>query len=611
VDDDSRTPQAPRADETVRADGSAAGSSSGTARTAASDPTPAPDSAALAAGLTAAVVKAEEAYQAGRPQEALTLLARVLAQDPNHARALRSLGVVCHARGLTAEARSAYERLLNLEPGDQAIRKNLALLLFSLGELEPARAELEKLLALNQNEASLWLLLARLENAAGRTSAAVERAQRALLLQPGLTEAQNFLEQLEKAQSAPPAQSVSARPADRRLQLCCSPGREGEAALMAPFLSAVLEVSLAVSLKPAAYLEAVGKGGVVWLEGTGEGPSLAAKEPGLLDGRRVLLRLDKDEVLSGSWRAMNLERVTDVVFESLFLRDTFTGQKPPLKSGTRLHVVRRAVDLSRRPPRPPRPAAAEEGGRIASASALTSAQILAPMSAPTSAQASEPAAAEAAQTSGQASGQTSGQTFAQASGQASALGAQAGQPAARLDDASGGRPLKIVAPGPHDSTVMLALEAFKRLRTGRPELRLHLTGPFLQPGLEVAAAHYVIKTGLAQVVMLDAAPTDYFGYLADKDFFLACPLAAGGPGPAEALQMGLKLLLRSCPGQEELFPAAWLWRDFDELDRRFAEPGPTPEEARRHLARHAPRAAATEHLRILGFSAPPVGPAGG
>ncbi|MDR1308677.1 MAG: tetratricopeptide repeat protein [Deltaproteobacteria bacterium] len=461
------------------------------------------------------VARAEEAFREGRAQEALALFAQVLEIDPGQGRALMGLGAICHGQGRFAEAQGAFGRLLELEPGNMEAMRNLALSLVSAAEYDRARPLLEKLLAENQNDARLWALLARLEKAAGRPKAALEHARRSLLIEPGQPELEAFV----SAASATPAPAqAAAGKAERRLFVACPPERDEEVSLVLSRLQGALDVAKVVSLKIPPYLDGASRGGPVWLEGTGQATAALLRERGLLDGRRVLLRLGPDEILSGLPAGLDLSKVSDLVVESLFARDMVLARRPALRPGARLHVVPRAVDLARFKARPDGP-----------------------------------------------------------------LGA------------------RIALPGPHGpySGLIEALSAFQGLKALRPEAELHLSGPFLSPVLEQALAHFVLKSGLAESVFLLQKPPDPRAFLLDKDFILHCPVAAGAHGPAEALHLGLRPLIREAPGQAELFPPEWLWLSPAQLAERLASP-PDPGEGRRLVAtRHDPDRVARALLALL------------
>jgi tetratricopeptide (TPR) repeat protein len=483
------------------------------------------------------VIEAEEAFRQGRAAEALEALSRVLAAEPDHRRALRSLGSICHVMSLKDEAARAFGRLVELDPSDEAARRSLVVALM-VGQAAPAEARphLERLLAANQADAGLWLLLARLERAQDRPKAALEALERSLLINPAQPEAAAAAAGLRAAAGAAGAPPHEAAAAPRRLDWLGPPGGEDLIdPLLAPLAAERLKVNRVVSLAREAYFRAAAEGGgPLWLEGCGPitAALLADRRP--LAGRRVILSLGRDEVLLESWRALSLEPVDDLVVESLYLRSRLMARlneaASPVRPGARLHVV-------------PRPASA----------------------------------AARAPSTGSA----------------------------------------VAAPGPHGplSGLMEVLGAFRTLSEARPDLTLQVGGPFPGPVWEAAAEHFRADPAMAAKVSISVGRMAPGAFLADKDFFLACPLAGEPPGLAEAARLGLGLLVRDAPGLGEVLGPERLWRTAGDLTgllaaesariagRRDGAPGGADLGA--DPLRHDPAAVARRWLAIL--AAPAAG----
>ncbi|MDR2945920.1 MAG: tetratricopeptide repeat protein [Candidatus Adiutrix sp.] len=132
---------------------------------------------------------------------------------------------------------------------------------------------------------------------------------------------------------------------------------------------------------------------------------------------------------------------------------------------------------------------------------------------------------------------------------------------------------------------MLMLHAFTFLKHRHPELELHAAGAPDNNRYYMAMPDFLAKNGLEQeTAHFYGHVKDIPGWLADKDFILCTsPFEAQGVGLLEAMHRGLRPLIYSFPGAEELYPASFLWRNFDELEA-LVTGGPEPEEARRFVA---------------------------
>ncbi|MDR1658254.1 MAG: hypothetical protein LBT47_12000 [Deltaproteobacteria bacterium] len=366
-----------------------------------------------------------------------------------------------------------------------------------------AREELEKLISENQNDPNLWILLAKVEHKAGNLPMAVRHLQRALVLSPGQPEAVALLTSLG-ANAAGPSTAPKAPegPIPAKVLWLISPEKDGQADPVLAPLSQSLEVSRIVSLNTDVYVKALSRGtDPVILEGTGETIKRLLAAPGLFSGRRVLWRLNRDEILNEAWLDYDFSAVNDILLESIFLRDLMIGRLKALQknltSGSRLHSVGRCVDFARLKKLPP----ANED-RVA-----------------------------------------------------------------------------IAAPGPHGpwSGLTEVLEAFWIINEIHPQTELHLTGPFAGPAWEAALAYNLHGKLLADKVFIIRGQSPLETFLADKAYYLACPLVAGGPGLQEALFLGLKPLLKDAPGLNEFVSGKTVWRNQAELLALFEQPAPASE----------------------------------
>lgn len=90
--------------------------------------------------------------KAGQHEEAIVLLKRLLAQQPENARALYLLGAEHAEIGLYDRAKDEMKRAVDLDPSMHAARFQLGLLFVSSGQVEQGLAVLEPLCAASNNE---------------------------------------------------------------------------------------------------------------------------------------------------------------------------------------------------------------------------------------------------------------------------------------------------------------------------------------------------------------------------------------------------------------------------------------------------------------------------
>lgn len=127
-------------------------------------------------------------------REALEIYLRLAREYPNEAPVFNDLGLYYARRGMNQEAIAAFERAVLLQPKRQLYRNNLAVVLVQSNALEPAMAQL---LAV-YTEAEACYKLGYLLQKKGDTELAVEYFGRALQLQPGMAEARQWHDHLQR-----------------------------------------------------------------------------------------------------------------------------------------------------------------------------------------------------------------------------------------------------------------------------------------------------------------------------------------------------------------------------------------------------------------------------
>ncbi|MDR1870644.1 MAG: tetratricopeptide repeat protein [Deltaproteobacteria bacterium] len=299
---------------------------------------------------TDALARAEEAFKKDNLSEAETLLAEVLASDPDNLKALASLGAIHLRREDQVKAQEALTKILAIEPDNHEARKNLALSFLAGSAPEKAKEHLEKLLAVNQNDFQVWALRSRMEESLGDLAAAKESAVKALLINPEQPALKAWLDAQNQATPQPspaPAPKVNIS----HLTFLCRPGEDEEIDLLGGFLERRLNVKKVASLKEDQYLAAINQGrGALWIEGFNP-RSLQWLTRLESAARPVVLRLGVKD-LAQDCASLPLGGVTGYLFESKALLDAFLSKGLKPKGGAKLAVAPRVLDFNRIKPKP-------------------------------------------------------------------------------------------------------------------------------------------------------------------------------------------------------------------------------------------------------------------
>jgi Tfp pilus assembly protein PilF len=145
-------------------------------------PTFTPDTGSLSAD--AMLAHGETLHAAGDLSQAETCYRAILAQHPDHARAIHNLGLIALRTGHPVAAESLLRRAIGLEPDMAEAHSNLGLALSGQERRLEAREAFAQAVTLRDDFADAWSNLAILEQSDGNTAAAVAHFRRACAAAP-------------------------------------------------------------------------------------------------------------------------------------------------------------------------------------------------------------------------------------------------------------------------------------------------------------------------------------------------------------------------------------------------------------------------------------------
>lgn len=137
---------------------------------------------------------------AGKPDDAIMVLEKLLQQDSRHAAAQNDLGVLYQKKGEPVKSRQHHEEAARLQPANKIFQKNLADLLFvEFNELEEALGIYVRLQAKSPQDIEILKAIATICQAVDNLPDARFFLERVLTLQPWDREAQSKLKAMEIA----------------------------------------------------------------------------------------------------------------------------------------------------------------------------------------------------------------------------------------------------------------------------------------------------------------------------------------------------------------------------------------------------------------------------
>ncbi len=289
--------------------------------------------------------KIEALFSQGQAGEALELLKAFLTANPTSLRGLNDLGTMLQNTGDGAGAEAAFRRALDLAPGHHETRVNLALSLGAQNKWPEAKAQVEKLLVTNQADARLWALLARAERGLGNLKTALGYIDRSLTIDPDQPQLKEARAKLAGEEDKPPIPSGK-KPG---LVMCCQKSLETFALALCDELDKYATINRVVADNFGPVQWPIQTAGTVWLEWAAEMSAEITHMSGLLDGKKVILRLHSFEILGDLAGRVDYSKVTDLVFVSRYMRDLFLRRFPGRVAGQRVHVIHNGLNLGRFP----------------------------------------------------------------------------------------------------------------------------------------------------------------------------------------------------------------------------------------------------------------------
>lgn len=472
----------------------------------------------------------EKLFAQGRIEEAKDRLTEALAADPFSPRAWSDLGTIQQTLGDGPAAVAAFKRALELAPEDGTAKSGLAICLAGLKRWAEAREVLRELAAREPGHPKIWAMLGRAEQELGHEAEAARAFDRSLALnpaQPGLEAARGRLGLGRAAANGGGGGPKPPDPSRPSVLMCCQDGLTHFAFQLCDELEKYAHVTRVTGSAFEAFQPAIARAPTVWLEWGAALAIQASRTPGLLDGRRAIIRLHSFEILSRLAGRIDYSKINDLIFVSHFMKELFSGYCPQAAAQCRLHVIHNGIALERFPFRPGR----------------------------------------------------------------------------------GRRKIALVGRLEYKKDPMVMMQAFAFLHRRHPELELHVAGEMDQDRYCLALPDMTAKNGLGQVVRFYGPVADIPGWLADKDLILCTsPFESQGVGILEAVHSGLRPLIYNFPGAGQLYPASWLWNNFDELEALvFA--GPEPAECRDFVAGvYSMARQARSFLKLLTGSEPVLEP---
>jgi tetratricopeptide (TPR) repeat protein len=133
------------------------------------------------------------AYASGEADRAVELLSRTIAVKPDYAEAHSNLGNLFRDLGRLAEAEESYRRALDLKPEFADFHNNLGVILTALGRLDDSVASCRQAITLNPDLAEAHNSLGSALHALGRLDEAIPSYHKAIAIKPDYAEAHSNL----------------------------------------------------------------------------------------------------------------------------------------------------------------------------------------------------------------------------------------------------------------------------------------------------------------------------------------------------------------------------------------------------------------------------------
>src|SRR5262249_39509181 len=132
--------------------------------------------------VDALLAEAMDALKGGRPDDAESILERVLAAAPGNPEAQLQLGVVYLVTNRVGMARLQFEQLSDARPGDVPLMRRVGAAYVQTAHLREAEPYLERALTAAPDDVEINLLLGQVYSGTGRQEKAIDRFQHVVRL---------------------------------------------------------------------------------------------------------------------------------------------------------------------------------------------------------------------------------------------------------------------------------------------------------------------------------------------------------------------------------------------------------------------------------------------
>jgi glycosyltransferase involved in cell wall biosynthesis len=152
----------------------------------------------------------------------------------------------------------------------------------------------------------------------------------------------------------------------------------------------------------------------------------------------------------------------------------------------------------------------------------------------------------------------------------------------------------------HRKNPSLLLQCIRALTQHDDRYHLHIAGYFQQPEWELYFNHMLDELDLSDQVTQYGWVDDVATWLEDKQYLLLPTIHEGNPySVLEAAARGIKPVVHSFPGSDELYPSEWTFGDVSEFVSRITQDPYDSTSYRTHVAEHYALTQTTDRIEEL------------
>ncbi|MDR3135249.1 MAG: tetratricopeptide repeat protein, partial [Deltaproteobacteria bacterium] len=273
------------------------------------------------------ILSAERLAQNGLLAESRDAFREILTKEPDNARSLMGLGIVCFKLGDNQDSIAAFKRILEIKNNHVEALKHLTMAYAADKDETQAMETIDKLTDIRKKDHEAMSFAAKIIFSLGKKEKALDCIDSALELSTSSYMKQIEYNDIKAAFNGLPLPSKTKT--KHNLTVCCVPTMDSFIHEDLKRLSLYFNCTASVSTKPEEHIKNILNANIVWLEWGNQLTKFLLAQKNVLANKRVFVRIHSYELYDGLVEEIDYTLVSDIVLVSNYMKDLFINKHLP------------------------------------------------------------------------------------------------------------------------------------------------------------------------------------------------------------------------------------------------------------------------------------------